>query len=275
MFQTVSKCTLNIENKFSKNKIKAEFLDPSQSFVVICDNCDINSEQIHLCVNSHVGCNLCTEQCLNCEKDVCQQCSNQFNPCYICKDGLCNDCSEKCGSCGEVTCENHLIQCPHCSKNLCYFCSDSCEVCSKRFCDRTVQECFMCGKRICKIDSEICVDCEQYVCPTDREFCVICNKIHCGNDSAVCKICEQIYSKGCVQNNYCNTCNNFIPISSDSSEVSEIVSMDSELGKFKKWEHTSNSRFSMYKAKKMFGKKIIVYDKQLKQIIVNKKGGWR
>ena len=133
----------------------------------------------------------------------------------------------------------------------------------------------MCGKRICEIDSEICVDCKQYVCPTDREFCAICNQIHCGNDSAVCEICEQMYSKGCVQNSHCNTCNNFISISSDSSEVSEIVSMDSELGKFKKWEHASNSRFSMYKGKKMFGKKIIVYDKQQKQIIVNKKGGWR
>ena len=268
-----TKCTLDIKTKFAQNKISAEFVDSYQKFIVNCDNCNVNSEQIHLCINSHVGCNLCTEQCVKCGKDVCQKCSDQFNPCYICREGLCDDCSSKCNFCTELTCSNHLMQCSHCSKTMCYFCSDNCEVCTKRFCNQTVSQCVTCYKRLCQDDSVTCMQCQGSVCQNDAQTCGICNEIHCQNDSSVCSFCKQSYSKNCVRGDNCTTCSNMKQMSTDDSMISMIIGEEPELGKFKKWEGASNSKIAVFKAKKTFGKRIIIFDVKQGRIISSEKKG--
>jgi hypothetical protein len=131
----------------------------------------------------------------------------------------------------------------------------------------------MCKKRICENDSEVCFDCKQHICSADRAVCAICDQVHCKNDSSKCKTCSQWYSVGCIRNNQCRTCENIVKIDSNDSKVLEIIKLDSNLGKYKKWECATNIRFSIFRAKKMLGKRFIVYDKFQNEIIVNKKGG--
>lgn len=211
---SVTKCTLEIKNPYSLNKTIGEYLEHSQEFVIMCRNCKVNSEQIHLCVNGHVGCNLCTEQCIICKKDVCQKCAHQLNPCSICKEKTCNDCSSRCKLCNELTCSNHMSICP------------------------------------------------------------ICKEIHCTNDILKCPTCDQLYGKECVISNQCGTCRKLTAIDSNDSQVLEIIKIDSDLDKYKKWECATNSKFVIFLAKKTFGKKIIVFDKDQEKIVINKKAGW-
>ena len=210
----VKKCTLEIKNSFLKNNVIGEYNEYSKEFVILCENCKINSTQIHLCVNGHVGCNLCSEQCTTCEKDVCQQCISQINPCVVCTEKTCNSCSSVCASCNSISCPKHLIECS------------------------------------------------------------ISKQVYCTNDSLKCSTCEQMYSKDHVSDKQCKTCKSLSGIDSDDSKVLEIIQLNSELDKYKKSEYSTNSKFDIFFAKKTFSKKIIVYDKEEKKIIVNKKHGW-
>jgi len=270
-----SNCLLDLGNKYSKKQINASFLDPSLSYSLICEICKNNLEQAHLCVNSHLSCDKCIRHCVKCQKDVCIQCQTELNHCYICKEGLCTDCLSKCSFCSDVTCVNHLLNCTHCSQGTCFFCSDSCEFCSNRFCNQSFHSCGSCLKRICIIDSQLCIECTSFFCPNDRTVCAICDKVHCWKDSSKCKLCEQVYNNNCIKNNLCSTCNNLISIKKENPEVQQIILMDSNLKKYNNWESKSNNRYLIFKAKKMLGTKIIVYDKNKNQILVNKKGGWR
>ena len=210
----VEKCTLEIKNSFSKNNVIAEYNEYSKEFIILCENCKINSTQIHLCVNGHVGCNLCTEQCTSCKKDVCQKCTDLLDSCIVCTEKTCNSCYSVCTSCNHISCPKHMINCS------------------------------------------------------------ITEKTYCTNDSQKCPTCEQMYSKDQVSHKQCTTCKNLSSVDFDDSKVMEIIQLNSELDKYKKWEYSTNSKFEIFLAKKTFSKKIIVYDKEEKKIIIDKKHGW-
>jgi hypothetical protein len=272
---STSKCNILLKNQFAQKETKAEFLEPSQEFIVFCEACGRRSEQSHLCMNSHVSCEFCTRQCVKCKKEACMTCKKYLNPCYICKEGICTDCDSHCNFCNELTCENHFMACPHCSVKTCFFCSDNCEYCGTTFCSKSIRGCHACQKRTCINDSTTCVNCNHLFCPKDIQICAICDKNHCKKDSSKCQFCEQIYSTNCMNNNLCQSCSKLSEVSKDHSRVQEAISVSSDLKKYKKWEMSENNRFCVFKAKKMLGSKIIVYDKNLKKIIIDKKGGWR
>lgn len=211
---SITRCTLEVKNQHSQNKTIGEYLEHSQEFVIPCKVCGINSKEIHLCVSGHVGCDLCSNQCVTCEKDFCEKCNYQLNSCHICKEKNCNDCSSRCTFCHEFICTKHEMSCSICEKN------------------------------------------------------------YCSNHTERCKLCEQVYSAGCVKNNQCHTCDELNSVDSNNSNVLEMILINSDLGKYKKWECATNSKYSIFRAKKMFGKKIIVFDNVEKKIIVDKKGGW-
>ena len=211
---SITRCTLKVKNQHSQNKTIGEYLEHSQEFVIPCNVCNVNSKEIHLCVNGHVGCDLCSNQCVTCENDFCQKCNYQLNSCHICKEKNCNDCSSRCTFCQELVCTKHEMSCSICEKN------------------------------------------------------------YCSNHTEKCKLCEQLYSSGCVKNNQCHTCDELVSVETNDSKVLEVILINSDLGKYKKWECATNSKFSVFRAKKMLGKKIIVFDKIQEKIIVDKKGGW-
>ena len=77
-----------------------------------------------------------------------------------------------------------------------------------------------------------------------------------------------------MSNNLCKSCFNLNEVNKENITVQQIIATYSDLNKYKKWEISENNRYCIYKAKKMLGSKIIVYDKNLRKIIVDKKGGW-
>ena len=271
---SVTDCNLEFKNKVSNKQTHAKYIDPSKRFIVNCEICKNEIERAHLCINSHLSCDFCTTHCIKCEKDVCVSCTSELNPCYICQEGLCSDCTAKCNFCSELTCENHMMGCPHCSQKTCYFCSDDCQICFKRFCEESLSTCHKCGKRLCEVDSIECIECKSQFCSNDITICGICEQHHCMRDSRKCELCEQSYSNSCVSGKQCNTCKKLQLVEKGHQEVQDIILVDKELGKIKKWECSTNKKFSVFKVKKLLGHKIIVYDKIRKQIIVRKKGGW-
>ena len=271
---SVTDCHLNFKNNVSNKQIHAKYIDPSKSFIVNCEICKNQMEKTHLCINSHLSCDSCTTHCVNCEKDVCVSCTSELNPCYVCQEGLCSDCTPKCNFCTELTCENHLIGCPHCSEKTCYFCSDDCQICFQRFCEESLHDCNRCEKRLCLSDSTECIECKYQFCSNDIIICGICEKNHCLKDSRKCELCEQSYSNSCVGGKLCDTCKKLQPVEKKHQEVQDVILVYKKLSKIKKWECSSNSKFSVFKVKKLFGSKIIVFDKVKKQALVNKKGGW-
>ena len=64
-------------------------------------------------------------------------------------------------------------------------------------------------------------------------------------------------------------------LENNSPIIQEAIGVYSDLKKVKKCECSSNSKYSMFKIKKLFGSKFIVYDRIKKQVIISKKGGWR
>ena len=270
-----SNCKITLKNKFTEKAIQTKFFEPSQEFILICEICNKQAEKNYLCVNSHVICGLCVNHCVKCQKDVCIECTSELNPCYICKEGVCTDCSVQCNFCNELTCEKHLMHCSHCSKITCFFCNDNCQYCQKKFCNRSIVSCYGCNKRTCSVDFEICFQCNKQFCPNDRQICAICDEIHCTKDSTTCKFCEQIYSNNCLRDKLCKSCSSLSEVERDNSLVQKVIATNSDLKKYKKWELSENNQYCIYKAKKMLGSKIIVYHKNLKKIIIDKKGGWR
>ena len=83
------------------------------------------------------------------------------------------------------------------------------------------------------------------------------------------------YSKSCVTKESCKTCSSLQPLDKKSPKIQKIISKDDELKKYKKWEYSTNKKYSIFKAKKLFGSKIIVYDKSQKKILKIKNKGWR
>jgi hypothetical protein len=211
---SINRCILEVKNQYSKNKTTGEYLKHSQKFVIPCNVCGVNSKEIHLCVNGHVGCDSCSEQCITCNKDFCPKCNYQLNSCVVCKEKNCNDCSSRCTYCHELICLKHEMN------------------------------------------------------------CAICEKKYCSNHTERCNICEQVYSTGCIDNSKCHTCDALTDIDSKDSKVLSVISLNSDLGKYKKWKYSTNSKFSIFQAKKMFGTKIIVLNHAEQKIIVDKKGGW-
>ncbi len=273
---STSKCDITLKNKFTEKNIKAGFLEPAQEFTIICEVCDQHIEKSHLCVNSHVTCDLCIKSCVKCGKESCIQCKEEeLNACYICKQGLCSDCSSKCNFCNENTCEKHLIKCSHCSETACFFCYDNCQHCQKIFCTQSMIACHACDNRTCSADTEKCMICGNGFCPNDIQICAICDGIHCKEDSQKCQFCEQIYSKNCMDGNLCETCTSFSEVKKEHPLVQQIITINSDLEKYKKWELSENNQFCIYKAKKMLGNKNIIFDKKQNKIVIEKKGGWR
>jgi len=271
----ISKCDITLKNQHAEKNIKAEFLEPSQEFTIICEVCDQVTEKNHLCVNSHVTCDLCIRSCMKCGREACIQCREELNACYICKQGLCSDCSDKCNFCNEITCEKHLMKCPHCSETACFFCHDNCQYCQEKFCTESIISCNACKNRTCSNDAAKCMVCNEGFCPNDRQICAICEGIHCRNDSEKCEFCEQRYSSNCMSGKKCQTCSNFTEAKREDQIVQKAILVNSDLKKYKKWEYSENSQFCIYKAKKMFGSKTVILDKKQNKIIVERKGGWR
>ena len=269
------KCKILLKNQFTQKEIRSEFLEPAQEFLVACKVCSTKAEEIHLCVNSHAMCNNCTKHCVKCKKEVCDQCSSELNPCYICKEKLCSDCTVNCNFCNELTCEHHLIQCSHCSETTCFFCADNCQYCNERFCSSSINNCHFCHNRTCTADSQECFQCKNKFCPKDIVICAICGGTHCKDDLRKCTFCEQSYSKNCLQNELCKSCSSMSEVQKENTSIQQVIAIDSDLRKYKKWELSENNRYCIFKAKKMLGSKIIVYHKGQKKIIIDKKGGWR
>jgi hypothetical protein len=210
----LTECILEIKNDTSQSQTVGKYHEYSKEFIIPCSVCGVESKEVHLCTNGHVGCDLCSKQCVTCDKDFCQKCSYQLNPCYVCKDVNCNDCSSRCTHCHELICLKHEMN------------------------------------------------------------CAICEKKYCSNHAERCNICEQVYSTGCIDNSKCHTCDALTDIDSKDSKVLELISLNSDLVKYKKWKYSANSKFSIFRAKKMFGTKIIVLNCAKQKIIVDKKGGW-
>ena len=210
----ITKFTLEIQNQNMQNKTVGEYITYSQELIIPCDVCKTDTKEIHLCVNGHVGCNLCSSICATCEKDFCRKCRFELNSCYVCKEKNCNDCSAK------------------------------------------------------------CIHCSEFMCHLHKMNCVICDKNYCSKHSEYCSNCEQTYNIGCVEKGQCSTCSELTVVDLTNSMVQEIISVNSDLSKYKKWEHSSNKKISVFRIKKMFGKKILVFDKLQKKVIVDKKDGW-
>ncbi len=271
---STSKCDITLKNKFTEKNIKAEFSELNQEFTIICEVCDQNIEKSHLCINAHVTCDLCIRSCVKCGKESCIQCKEELHACYICKQGLCSDCSLKCNFCNEVTCVKHLMECSHCSETACFFCHDICQYCQKSFCTQSMIACHACNNRTCSTDIEKCMICDNGFCPNDTQICAICDGIHCKADSQKCQFCEQIYSKNCMNGNLCETCTSLSEVKKEHPLVQQIITVNPDLGKYKKWELSENKQFCICKAKKMFGSKNIIFDKKQNKIVLEK-GGWR
>lgn len=263
----VKDCLLTVQKGDLKKQIKGHYVDPVSSFITNCDICQNRNEVIHLCENSHVSCDQCTKNCLNCEKEFCLNCKSELNPCYICKDGLCNNCSKNCQFCSEVTCLSHAMNCEHCSKFLCYFCSEKCKFCSKRFCNRGVQNCNSCKNFACEKDSEKCGICSRIFCINHQKSCVICLKFHCNEDTNTCKICKFEYSSDCVRKDQCSTCLNLKSTDREHPQVKALIEKYPQYQKHKKWEFGMNTKYLVFKAKKFFGAKTIVVTKDSLQIV--------
>ncbi|MCY4490222.1 MAG: hypothetical protein OXC46_02020 [Thaumarchaeota archaeon] len=269
-----SQCSLEFKNNTSSKKANGVFVDPTESFIIPCDICGNSLDVAHLCINSHLSCEHCTRHCIKCQKDLCDSCSGELSPCYICREGSCSDCITECNFCSEATCSSHLSICPHCAKKSCYFCSDSCQICHVRICEDSISTCSKCQKRLCSKDSFRCIECNLQLCPNDINTCAICDKKHCQADTSRCMFCRQTYSNDCLDGENCTTCRTLKPLDKDDPEVRRVIQSDPNLAKFKKWSGSSNNRFSIFKVKKMFGNRIIVYDKTQDMVIINSKAGW-
>lgn len=269
----ISQYTISLTNKTAKKDIQAVLHDPSEYLSLKCDLCKGETEQYHLCMNSHAVCDLCSLHCSNCNVDVCVECSKSLTPCYVCKEILCKFCAQNCSICSEIMCNSHATNCLHCSTKSCFFCSDQCETCLNMFCNNSISICNYCNKRTCKNDLNSCVECNGSFCPNDLFVCAICNSNHCRNHSSTCKICSQHYSSRCVHKEMCLTCNNLTSVEKEHPAVRELVNINPEFSKINKWEFATNSRYSIFKMKKLLGSKIIVLDKVNKKIIDVKKRG--
>lgn len=263
----VEECILTVQKENVTKQIKGQYIDPSSRFVTSCEVCKNYNEVIHLCENAHVSCDQCTENCLNCKKDFCLNCQSELNPCYICSDGLCKNCSKKCEFCFDVTCFSHAMNCEHCSKFLCYFCSEKCNICSKRFCQDGIQRCNSCGNSACKKDSGKCGICSKLFCVKHQNSCGICMKFHCKNDTKTCKICKCEYSSDCVNKDQCTTCSNLKSTDREHPQVKALIEKYPQYEKHKKWEFGMNTKYLVFKAKKLFGAKTIIVKKDSLEIV--------
>lgn len=264
---SIDDCLLTVSKGEIKKQIKGQYIHPSSNLVTNCDRCKDINEVIHLCENSHVTCENCIRNCLNCKKEFCLNCKSELNPCYICKDGLCNNCSKNCEFCSDITCFSHAMNCEHCSKFLCYFCSEKCEFCSKRFCNKGVEQCNSCKKNSCTKDSQKCGICMKIFCVNHKETCGICMKIHCKSDTKVCKNCKCEYSSDCVNKDQCTTCSNLKSTEREHPQVKLLVEKYPQYQKYKKWEVGINTKYLVFKAKKFFGAKTIIVTKDTMQIL--------
>ena len=263
----VADCLITVQKGDLKKQIKGHYIDPASNFVTNCEVCLKPNQVIHLCESSHVSCDNCVDNCLNCKKEFCLNCETKLNPCYICKDGLCESCSKNCEFCSDNTCFSHSITCEHCSKFLCYFCSEKCVFCSKRFCNNAVLNCEHCNDFACEQDSEICTVCSKNFCINHQKSCPICLKPHCSADTKSCKICRMRYSSNCVPQNECTTCMNLISTDRDHPQVRELIAKYPQYQKHKKWKFGENNSFLIFKAKKLFGEKTIVTAKNSMKIV--------
>ncbi len=264
---SIEDCILTVSRGEIKKQIKGRYIHPSSNLVTNCERCQGINEMIHLCENSHVTCDNCIRNCLNCKKEFCLNCKSELNLCYICKDGLCNNCSKHCAFCSEVTCFSHAMNCEHCSKFLCYFCSEKCGICSNRLCHKGVERCHSCQNLTCEKDSEKCGICSEIFCVNHHEKCGICMKFHCKSDTKSCKICKCKYSSDCIKKEQCITCSNLKSTDRDNLQVKALIEKYPQYQKHKKWEIGMNTKYLIFKAKKLFGSKTIVTAKDSLQIV--------
>ncbi len=260
-------CILTVKKGKLEKQIKGQYVDPSSNLIINCNRCQSHAEGIHLCENSHVTCDNCIRNCLNCKKEFCLNCETELNPCYICKDGLCNNCSKNCEFCSEVTCFSHAMNCEHCTKFLCYFCSEKCIICSKKFCHKGVERCNSCQNLACGQDSEKCGICSEIFCANHHETCGICMKFYCKSDTKTCKICKCEYSSDCVRKDQCGTCSNLKSVDRENPQVKLLITKYPQYQKHKKWEIGMNTKYLVFKAKKFLGSKTIVTTKDTMQIV--------
>ena len=263
----VSECLITLQKNNTHKQITGKYVDPTSSFITHCEVCLKNNETIHLCSNSHISCEECTNTCVNCKDDYCLNCKDELNPCYVCQDGLCKNCSKKCEFCSKNTCFAHSMVCTHCSKFSCYFCADECEFCSKRFCNESVNPCHSCNILACNDDSGICAVCSKTFCLNHQKICAICSKIHCNQDATNCEICHCAYSSDCVSGNQCHTCRNLKIVPREHAQIKTLIEKYPKYNKEKKWEFGENNQYLIFKIKKFFGSKTIVVKKETLDIL--------
>ena len=264
---SISECLITIQKDNIHKQIKGKYVDPTSSFITYCEVCLKNNEIIHLCSNSHISCDECTNTCLNCKDDYCLNCKDELNPCYICQDGLCKNCSKKCEFCSENSCPSHSMVCDHCLKFSCYFCAEECGFCQKKFCNEGIKPCYQCKILACGADSEICVVCSNIFCLNHQKICAICLKLHCNQDTKKCKICQCDYSSDCVTNDQCYTCRNLKVVDREHEQVKRLIRKYPKYTKEKKWEFGENTQYLIFKTKRFFGSKTIIAIKESLKIL--------
>jgi len=75
----------------------------------VCEICGVETLEVELCSNSHLGCTKCVRACSVCGVRLCRTCG--LVECSVCGDTLCSQCKIVCENCGDVLCKNHVEFC--------------------------------------------------------------------------------------------------------------------------------------------------------------------
>ena len=92
-------------------------------------------------------------------------------------------------------------------------------------------------------------------------------KFHCKNDTKTCKICKCEYSSDCVNKDQCITCSNLKSTDREHPQVKALIEKYTQYEKHKKWEFGMNTKYLVFKAKKLFGAKTIIVKKDSLEIV--------
>jgi tetratricopeptide (TPR) repeat protein len=77
---------------------------------LVCEICGIETFDVDLCSNSHIGCIECVSLCSICGTRICKSCGT-FSECHVCGAFLCDKCKYVCENCGDILCKDHIESC--------------------------------------------------------------------------------------------------------------------------------------------------------------------
>ncbi len=80
-------------------------LDDSLVQPIRCEGCKSEIREILICSSSHIVCANCYDQCRQCERGICKNCT--IRTCDVCMRKLCKRCAVKCTLCWKDVCKTH------------------------------------------------------------------------------------------------------------------------------------------------------------------------